>query len=171
MDFKELLDYCKAEAICHTLTASEVSVWRTLCRNYSKKFSTPLHLCLDGTIPPEDILLAEFEDQLETFDEEKDLEQIIEQIYRIEDPDYDDKASEELEEFMQRTAAEEQERVRLGKPIHRLLKRRATKKSLLKRQSLNLQREPGATSTWLILSGKKRISLADSTNNLLRYLL
>jgi hypothetical protein len=98
-----------------------VSIWRSLCRSYSKKFSTPLHLCLDGTIPAEDILLAEFEDQLDNFDADKDLDTILEQIYRIEDPDYEEKVEEEVREFMAQAAKEERDRVRLGKPIHRLL--------------------------------------------------
>lgn len=121
MDFKDLLDYCKAEAIANTLLSTELSIWRSLCRSYSKKFSTPLHLCLDGTIPPEDILLAEFEDQLDNFDIEKDLDTVLEQIYRIEDPDYEEKVEEEVQEFMAEAARQERERIRLGKPIHRLL--------------------------------------------------
>ena len=121
MDFKDLLDYCKAEAISNTLLNTEISVWRSICRNYSKKFSTPLYMCLDGTIPAEEILLAEFEDQLENFDEEKDLDAMMEQIYRLEDPDYDEKLSEELKEFMLKVAEEEAERIRLGNPIHKAL--------------------------------------------------
>lgn len=126
MEFKELLDYYKMEAINNTLVNTEVSVWRTLCRNYSKKFSTPLHLCLDGTIPPEDILLAEFEDQLEGFDEEKDLEAMLDQIYMIEDPEYEQQKQDELKEFMEKAEREEVERIRLGKPIHKALKNEPT---------------------------------------------
>ena len=121
MDFKDLLDYCKAEAIANTLLSTELSIWRALCRSYSKKFSTPLHMCLDGTIPAEDILLAEFEDQLDNFDMDKDLDTVLEQIYRIEDPDWDEKMEEDVQEFMVRARFEEAERIRLGKPIHKLL--------------------------------------------------
>jgi hypothetical protein len=121
MDFKDLLDYCKAEAISNTLLNTEVSVWRKLCRDYSERFSTPLHMCLDGTIPAEDMLLAVFEDQLKSFDPDTDLEAMMEQIYRIEDPDYEEKADEELKEFMAKAAHEEAERIRLGKPIHKAL--------------------------------------------------
>jgi hypothetical protein len=121
MDFKELLDTCKAEAIANTLIQNEISVWRQICRNYSQKFATPLHMCLDGTIPPEDIMLAEFESQLDGFDEEKDLEPILEQIYRIEDPNYEEEKSKELKDFMAKVAEEERERIRLGKPIHKAM--------------------------------------------------
>ena len=123
MDFKDLLDYCRAEAISNTLANSEVAVWRSLCRNYSKKFSTPLHLCLDGTIPAEDILLAEFEDQLDDFDEDKHLDAIMETINRLEDPNYDEILNKELEEFMTKVAEEERERIRLGKPIHKAMQK------------------------------------------------
>jgi hypothetical protein len=122
VDFKDLLDYCKAEAISNTLLNTEISVWRSLCRDYSERFSTPLHMCLNGEIPAEDILLAVFEDQLKKFDPETDLDAMMEQIYRIEDPDFDEKLGEELKEFMAKVAEEEAERIRLGKPIHKALK-------------------------------------------------
>lgn len=118
MDFKDLLDYCKAQAILNTLEGSEVSVWRSICRSYSKKFATPLHLCLNGTIPVEDILLAEFEDQLSDFDEEKDLEPVLDQIYMLEDPEYEKEKKAELEAFIDRAEAEEEDRLKKGKPIH-----------------------------------------------------
>lgn len=126
MDFKELLDYCKAQAILNTLESNEVSVWRSICRSYSEKFSTPLHLCLDGTIPPEDIMLAEFENQLKDFDEETDAESILDQIYVLEDPEYEKQKQEELEEFIDEAEKQEEERVRLGKPIHKALKKEVT---------------------------------------------
>lgn len=121
MELRELLEYCKAEAIANTVSATEVSVWRTLCREYSKKFSTPLHLCLDGTIDPEAIVLAEFEDQLSNFKEEDHLDSILDQIYTLEDPDYESAKSEELYNFVEKAEKEEAERLRLGKPIHKAL--------------------------------------------------
>ena len=126
MDFKSLLDYAKSQAILNTLESNEVSVWRAICRSYSSEFSTPLHLCLDGTIPPEDILLAFFESQLKDFDEDKDLGNLLDQIYRIEDPDYDDEKEAEVKAFMKKAAKEEAERIRLGKPIHKAMKNEAT---------------------------------------------
>jgi hypothetical protein len=122
MDFKDLLEYSQAEAIASFLSADEVSVWRSICRSYSKKFSTPLHLCLDGTIPPEDILLAEYEDQLEKFKIEDNLEVLLDKIYMLIDPDYEREKKVELESFIKRAEKEEEERIRKGKPIHKAMK-------------------------------------------------
>jgi hypothetical protein len=126
MDFKDLLDYCKAEAIANTISTNEISVWRGLCRSYSQKFATPLHLCLDGTIDPEAIILAEFEDQLCGFKEEDHLESILDEIYALEDPEYEAEKRKDLEDFMEKAEREEAERLRLGKPIHRAMKEETT---------------------------------------------
>lgn len=126
MEFKDLLDYAQAQAISHTLDNSELSIWRSLCRSYSKKFATPLHLCLDGTIPMEDVLLAVFEEQLEKFDEEKDLEGILETIYEMEDPEYIRQKKKELDEYDKQAEREEEERIKEGRPIHKALRGEAT---------------------------------------------
>jgi len=123
MEFKELLDWAKSEAIANTLQSTEISVWREICRKYSEKFSTALHLCLDGTIDPQDIMLAHFESQLDEFDEEKDLEAVLDQIYTIEDPDYEKEKSKELDSFVKKAEKDEEERLRLGKPIHKAMKK------------------------------------------------
>lgn len=130
MDFKELLDYCKAQAILNTLEGSELSVWRNICRSYSRKFATPLHMCLNGDIPMEDILLAEFEDQLSDFDEEKDLDSVLDKIYALEDPEYEKEKANELEEFIDKAEAEEEERLKKGKPIHSSMKNEPSLKTL-----------------------------------------
>ena len=122
MEFKDLLDNAKAEAIANTLVGTEVSVWRQICRSYSEKFATPLHMCLDGTISPEDIMLAYYESQLDEFEEDRDLENILDQIYLMEDPEYTEEKRKEVEDFVEKTRREEAERIRLGKPIHKSMK-------------------------------------------------
>lgn len=118
MNIKDLLDYCRAQAIINTLGNDEVSVWRSICRTYSNKFATPLHLCLNGTIPAEDIMLAVFEDQLEDFKED-DLENLLDTLYGIEDPEYERRKEDDLEEFMEKAERDEEERLRKGKPVHK----------------------------------------------------
>jgi len=122
MEFKDLLDLAQAQAISNTLEHTEVSVWRSICRSYSKKFATPLHLCLDGTIPMEDVMLAVYEEQLENFDEENDIDNILDTIYTIEDPDYEQQKKYELGEFIHKAEREEAERIKAGKPIHKAMK-------------------------------------------------
>lgn len=119
MEFKELLDYCKAQAIANTLEGNELTVWRSICRSYSQKFHTPLHLVYD--MDPEEVMLAEFEDQLDGFKEE-DVESILEEIYMLDDPDYESSKRTELKNFIEMAEEEEAERLRLGKPIHKAMK-------------------------------------------------
>lgn len=130
MEFEELLESAQADAILSFLQSDEVSVWRAICRSYSKKFSTPLHLCLDGTIPMEDILLAEYEDQLEKFKKDEDLEVLLDKIYTLIDPEYEGEKRVELDDFIKKAEREEEERLRLGKPIHKSLKNEPTLKTL-----------------------------------------
>jgi hypothetical protein len=117
MPFKALLDHAQAQAIVNTLENSETAVWRSICRSYSVKFSTPLHLCLDGTIAAEDILLAVFEEQLRDFNQEKDIESLIESIERIKDPSYERKKAKETDDFVKEAELEEKERLRKGEAI------------------------------------------------------
>lgn len=119
MDFKELLDYCKAQAIANTLEGNELTVWRSICRSYSKKFFTPLHIVFE--MDPEEVMLAEFEDQLDGFKEE-DLENILEEVYMLEDPEYEKSKRTEIKNFIEMAEEEETERLRLGKPIHKAMK-------------------------------------------------
>lgn len=120
MDFKELLDYCQAQAIAHTLESTEMSVWRSLCRNYSKTFHTRLDLVLE--MDPEAVMLAVFEEQLDDFDEAKDLDNLLDKLYALEDPEYESQKAVELDDFIERAEAEETERLKAGKPIHPAMK-------------------------------------------------
>lgn len=152
MEFKDLLDYCQAQAIANTLENTELSVWRNLCRNYSTRFSTPLHLCLDGTIPMEDIMLAVFEDQLDNFEEEKDLENILDTIYAMEDPEYEKQKRDELEDFIIKAEKEEEDRLAAGKPIHRALRGEAslpTEETLPEKKPLELPKSGGINLSYL----------------------
>ena len=101
MEFKELTDYCQLLAVLTKLEPNAESVWRSICRSYSTKFNTPLHLCLDGQIDPETILLNLYEDELEGKDPEEIIESLLDLVYRIEDPEYEQSKEEELQDFME----------------------------------------------------------------------
>ncbi len=129
MDFKDVLESCQAEALAAKMLPDEISVFRSFCRSYSKRFSTPLHLCLDGTIPPEDIMLAEFEEQLEEVKLEDNLEMLLDKIYVLQDPTYERQKKAELEDFIVQAEREEAERIKKGRPIHRSMKDEPTLKT------------------------------------------
>ena len=117
LNFKDLLDYAQAEAISCAFEGTELSVWRAICRSYSVKFSTPLHLLTDGTVNPEDILLNVFESQLENADLEKDCESLLEKIRILENPLYEKEKEADLDAFVKKVQEEERERIKKGEPV------------------------------------------------------
>lgn len=122
LDFKDLMDFCQAEALSNAIEPSLEFIWRHFCRDYSIKFSTPLHevLKMDAV----HVLTNVYEQQLS--DDHRSLEErlpgYMDRIYALEDPDYADKQSEELKEFIEDAIVEEEERIKTGRPIHKALK-------------------------------------------------
>lgn len=128
MELKELTDFCRAEALSNKLLPTNESVWRIICRNYSKKFNEPLTSCLNGTIDPEQIILNLYEDQLDDIDEEENIEKLLDVIYDLEDPEYEAQKEEMLKQVDEDAEKEEQERLAKGKPIHPSMKREVSTK-------------------------------------------
>jgi hypothetical protein len=128
IEYSEILSWAHAQAILNTLESSEVAVHRQICREYSKKFHTPLHLVLQ--MDPHDVILAYYEDLLENFDkdEPKHMEYILDTIYTLEDPNYSTEKGNELQEFIDKAEQEEEERVAAGRPIHKAMKKQVTLK-------------------------------------------
>ncbi len=118
--YSDLLAAAHAEAIANTLDRTELSVHREICRAYSKKFHTPLHLVLQ--MNPEEVILAYYEDQMDGFDEDEDLEKILDRIYTLEDPEYARDKAKDLEDFIEKAEKDEEERLAAGKPIHKDIK-------------------------------------------------
>lgn len=118
VEFKDLLEYCQAEAIASLMNPTEDSVWRAFCRDYSEMFNTPLHLALD--MDPEHVILNVYEKRMEGTDIEdyQKLEHILDTIRAIEDPDYEAKKNAEQDEFDRQAELEEEERVKAGKPVY-----------------------------------------------------
>ena len=103
MIFRTLLQYCKVKAIADLLSPNEESYWRESCRYYSKTFNTPLHEV--ERMDPEHVLLHNFENQIEHLDIDEEVESLLEQVYRVEDPDYDKHKEEDLGQFIQNVQA------------------------------------------------------------------
>lgn len=116
MSFKEVIEACKAIAIDKALTPDEETVYRSICRSYSKKFHVPLPEVFK--MDPVEVVTTEFESQLDELDMEKNGDAILEQIYTLEDPEYQSKKEEEVKEFMADAEEKEEERLREGRPIH-----------------------------------------------------
>jgi hypothetical protein len=143
MDFDEILDAASAEAIATQLEPTAASTWRKICRTYSKKFNTPLPQVL--ALNPEEVALQVFEDNLDERDDEDNLiEHLLDLIYTMSDPEYAEKKSVELEQFIQETREEEAERLKEGRPIHPSL-RIGSKNSIFSEATLSPQREDAAS--------------------------
>lgn len=133
LTFKELLQTCQAKAMDQKLNPTEESVWRGICRYYSRTFNTALTEVYQ--LDPMEVMLTFYESKLEEVDTEDQIEDILEAIYAIEDPEYEAEKRKELQDFIDRANEEEEERVRLGKPIHSKMGRKtATDKSLSKEE-------------------------------------
>jgi hypothetical protein len=124
MTLRELTEYCQAQAIADKLSPDEVSVWRSVCRAYAKKFNTPLHTVL--LLDPETVFLHYYEDQLEDLDPAEHLDKMMDIIYTLEDPEYEKTKRDEFDRFIEIAEAVEQERVKAGKPVHPGLKSQTT---------------------------------------------
>ncbi|NJO48153.1 MAG: hypothetical protein HC840_00395 [Leptolyngbyaceae cyanobacterium RM2_2_4] len=133
IEFKELLEYCQAEAIATRMAPTELSVWRGICRTYSEKFHTPLAQVLE--MDPEHVILNVYESQAEDMDIEdyQKLEHILDTLKGMEDPDYDAKKAKEQEEFDRQAELEEEERVKSGKAVHPSLQKKLDAKRLLEK--------------------------------------
>jgi len=118
IEFKELLDFCQAEAIANKMAPTEASVWRALCRQYSEKFHTPLVQVLE--MDPEHVILNVFEAQSEDMDVEdyQKLEHIMDTLQTINDPEYERAKAGEQAEFDRRAEEEEAKRIAAGKPVY-----------------------------------------------------
>ena len=100
MTIDEILDAASAEAIACQLTPTQESMYRHVCRLYSKKFNTALPVVMD--LDPYEVALAVFEENLsERRDEEDFIDSLLEMIYSMSDPNYDKEKEKELEDFME----------------------------------------------------------------------
>lgn len=146
VEFKELLETCRVGAISNKFNPTEESIWRSLCRLYSKLFHTPLHLALE--MAPEHIVLNVYEHQIEDLDTEDypNLERILDTVKHIEDPEYDAVKRKEQEEFDRQVALEEKERLKDGKAVHFSLEKSNAEKTLLGNSNELAEKRPTSGS-------------------------
>lgn len=110
---RDVIDLCRAEALAYKLVPSDEADWRWFCREYSKTFHTPLHLV--EAMTPEYVIVRVLEDGLDSkhLRKREDASKVIEELRRVEDPNYDLTQAEEFEEFAE--GIEEWDNQRLAK--------------------------------------------------------
>jgi hypothetical protein len=117
MTLDDILDCASACAIANQLEPTAESTYRKICRSYSQKFNTPLHEVYGLDI--ETVALNVFESNLDERNGEENMnEHLLDLIYSMSDPDYQEEKSKELEEFIERSRIEEADRIKAGRPIH-----------------------------------------------------
>src|SRR5579863_6632204 len=116
MTFDELLDAASAEALACKMEPTVESTWRKIARTYSERFCTPLDQTLK--LDPHMVALHVFESNLESYDNDEHLENLLDMIYTLSDPDYAAQKEVELEEFIKESRRQEAERIKAGRPIH-----------------------------------------------------
>lgn len=109
MIFSELLIYCKVKAIESLLTPTEETIWRAFCRSYSERWHVPLPKV--RAMDPEEVIAEVLEARYEEMDAFEEIEGILEDIYKIENPRYEKQQKVEMDSFIQNMAKREQKRL------------------------------------------------------------
>lgn len=117
LNLNDIIELCRAEALAGKLYPTDTSDWRWFCRAYSKTFHTPLIQVLE--MDPEHVILAVLEDGLDhrRLKKREDAAAVIEDLRRLEDPDYDKHEAEEFEDFVEGVEEWDNQRLSDGKPV------------------------------------------------------
>ena len=117
IELKDLVEYCISESISSRFYPTEESEYRRYCREYSKFFNTPLIEVYN--LSPEHIILNVYEEYIKRYDLEKykDYTDLIEQLRRIEDPNYDAAQEKDLTDFIKKIEKAEKQRLEEGRTI------------------------------------------------------
>lgn len=141
MIFEDLMNYCKAEAIASLVDPTYESIYRYLCREYSTKFHTPLDQVFK--LDPEFVMLHVWESRYEKMDLDDELENILDTIYTMQDPEYSKAKADEQQAFDEQAEKEEEERIASGESLTAHLKKNQKKNSKGKNKDIEKVPSPG----------------------------
>lgn len=108
MDFYGLLEHIQVKSILFALSPNDQSIWRGMCREYSEKFHTPLHVVYE--LDAEFVLTNLFETEFSTKNVKKNLDEILDRLYRMRDPNYEAMDNAELEDLVDAVLNKEMKR-------------------------------------------------------------
>jgi hypothetical protein len=134
----DVVEFCKAQALAYKLYPSEEADWRWFCREYSKTFHTPLHQVLE--MEPEHVILCVFEDMFDSkrLKDKKHFDQIVDELRRLEDPNYDATKANEMDDWVAGVEEWDDAREEVGLPIPIKGVKSAQEKELPKEGGINL---------------------------------
>lgn len=116
MSFRALIDTAQCIALADKLHPSEVAVWERYCREFSQRFATPLLEV--QAMDPLFVLQQIMADNLSEFDPEERLEDVLDLLGSLEDPEYDAKRERIIREQLRKMEDEERERLKSGRAVH-----------------------------------------------------
>ena len=130
MDLIEVIKTAKAEAILRKFNPTEESQYRKSCREYSKIFNMPLDKVFD--MDPYTIYFDLFSEQIEKvkLDDVDNINDILDQLHSIKDPDYDAAKEKAYRKELQDIVEEEERRLALGEAIHPSLEKKDSSKPI-----------------------------------------
>ena len=119
MSFRDLLDTASAQALADHLSPTEISVWERYCREFSTKFHTPLVEV--QSMDPLFVVKQVNANNLEDFNAEERLPDLLDMLGSLSDPDYDAKKERAIREEMRGIEEQEAERIKNNEPVHHSL--------------------------------------------------
>jgi hypothetical protein len=85
-DFYSIFEIAQIRAMHEAIDPGMESIWRMKCREYSQRFYTPLHEV--SKLDPAFILQALYEEHYTPSVIAEEMEDILEKLYQIQDPNY-----------------------------------------------------------------------------------
>jgi hypothetical protein len=114
MDYYSLLEFSQLKAIHLALEPSIDSIFRIKCRDYSQRFHTPLHVVMNE-LDPMVVLEALYEEQYRPSIVEEELEELMDRLYLMKDPNYSRMTKEQTEDLVDAVLNREIERAKKKK--------------------------------------------------------
>lgn len=119
-----MLEACKAEALKELLLPTEDSIWRSICRTYSKTYSTPLHEVMK--LDPEFVLKTYYASSLDEVSIDGNLEGLLDSLYSLRDPNFQRNKELSFEDEIKRAEEKEKKRIKEGKSVRESLRKNKT---------------------------------------------
>lgn len=124
MSITNIIETTKSIAISNKLNSTEISIYNYICREYSKTFHTPLKEVFK--LDPEFVCLHFYEERMSELDKNENIEDLIDLINSLKDPNYDIEKERKMREELFKIEKEEEERVRQHRPVHESLESQKT---------------------------------------------
>lgn len=133
MDFYSIIELEHLKAIYAALEPTLDSIWRLKCRAYSQRFFTPLHVVMND-LDPVMVLQALYEDQYHPSQIPEEMNDILEKLYTIRDPNYTAMSPQDIEDLVDAVLNKEIARFNKQKKVETKLPGLPPQKSLLEKK-------------------------------------